>query len=102
MRKFLFIMLVSSVAACTLPPQGDPKVDSIKGLAFVCEEYRIILRDIREAFQAGHIKATEVQSANAIRKRVSPICAGAVQLTKEQALREVSSGLRSLVLIKGK
>jgi len=101
--RFLFIVLViGSVASCSLPSQNDPKIDSLKGLAFVCEEYRIVLRDIRAAFFAGHIKEDQMRVANVIRKRISPLCRRGATNTTDSTLKEVSNGLRELMLIKVK
>lgn len=101
MHKLLIILMVGGLVSCAPKPQGDPKIDSIKGLAFVCEEYRIVLRDIRLAFRAGLLSSNQLQSANAIRRVVSPICKGAFTFSQAEALRKVSDGARALTLMKG-
>ena len=100
MHKLLVLLVVGVLVSCAPKPQGDPKIDSIKGLAFVCEEYRIILRDIRLAFQADLLSSNQLQSANAIRRTISPICKGTITFSKEEALRKVSDGIRTLALMK--
>jgi hypothetical protein len=101
MHKLLIVLMVGGLISCAPKPQGDPKIDSIKGLAFVCEEYRIILRDIRLAFRAGLLSSNKLQSANAIRRTLSPICKGAFTFSKAEAFRKVSDGARALALMKG-
>lgn len=103
LNKFTIVILCFVLGACVVPKQGNPEIDRLKDLAFVCEQYRVILTDIRTGFRAGLIKKDIVLLSDVVlRKPVGPFCDNSIPLptgfTKEQAARTVSSAMKAFAL----